>query len=417
MKYQSVVLGGTFDHLHQGHQALLSKAFTIGNYVTIGLTTDKYVTNIKYQTCLPARQVSNDPTSPYGLPPSPRVRQTSRGAGKSNLKFQNPKEKRHAIQPYILRKQELENWLDETGWQGRYEIVKLDDAYGPLLDSRERREVGELRIAKRKWKAEGGIRKTEDGRRNKRNDSLRPTIYNLQSDFDAIVVSEETEKIALEINKKRAEYGLSPLAIEVIPMIPAEDMTRISSTRVRSGEIDRTGNLILPDSMRDDLRIPIGEVIEEGDFQKIVAGDKGKLIITVGDMTTNRLLLQNMNITCAIIDMQMERKPFLWEKDVYETLLQDRIIRHVQSGPGYIGKEAIQVLHDWTTTVQGRTLHGVVIMVDGEEDLLVLPAVVEAPLGSVIYYGQPRKGMVRIEVTEAKKERARELLTAFLVQT
>jgi len=37
------VLGGTFDHLHVGHHALLASAFRVGNEVAIGLTTDRFV--------------------------------------------------------------------------------------------------------------------------------------------------------------------------------------------------------------------------------------------------------------------------------------------------------------------------------------------------------------------------------------
>ena len=42
-----VVVGGTFGYLHIGHIALLSKAFEIGDYVYIGLTTDDYVRRLK----------------------------------------------------------------------------------------------------------------------------------------------------------------------------------------------------------------------------------------------------------------------------------------------------------------------------------------------------------------------------------
>lgn len=42
-----VIVGGTFGHLHAGHMALLRKAFEIGDYVYIGLTTDNYVRRLK----------------------------------------------------------------------------------------------------------------------------------------------------------------------------------------------------------------------------------------------------------------------------------------------------------------------------------------------------------------------------------
>ncbi|GAG97631.1 unnamed protein product, partial [marine sediment metagenome] len=34
-------MGGTFDHLHEGHKFLLKTALSISEYVEIGLTTQK----------------------------------------------------------------------------------------------------------------------------------------------------------------------------------------------------------------------------------------------------------------------------------------------------------------------------------------------------------------------------------------
>jgi pantetheine-phosphate adenylyltransferase len=40
MKYKVVAMGGTFDHIHAGHLALLSKSFEVGEVVVIGVTSD-----------------------------------------------------------------------------------------------------------------------------------------------------------------------------------------------------------------------------------------------------------------------------------------------------------------------------------------------------------------------------------------
>lgn len=40
MKYRLVATGGTFDHIHRGHEALLTKSFQVGDVVVIGVTSD-----------------------------------------------------------------------------------------------------------------------------------------------------------------------------------------------------------------------------------------------------------------------------------------------------------------------------------------------------------------------------------------
>ncbi len=64
----------------------------------------------------------------------------------------------------------------------------------------------------------------------------------LDEDLDAIIVSEETEKVASELNKKRALEGLNPLDIVTVSLILDKKGEKISSTRIRNSEIDREGN-------------------------------------------------------------------------------------------------------------------------------------------------------------------------------
>ena len=74
----------------------------------------------------------------------------------------------------------------------------------------------------------------------KLNDDWGPGA--LDEDLDAIIVSEETEKVASELNKKRALEGLNPLDIVTVSLILDKKGEKISSTRIRNSEIDRDGN-------------------------------------------------------------------------------------------------------------------------------------------------------------------------------
>ena len=73
-------------------------------------------------------------------------------------------------------------------------------------------------------------------------DPYGTTIY--EDDFEAIVVSEETEPTAVEINNIRISKGMKPLDIIVVSFVLAYDGTPISSTRIRSGEINQKGLII-----------------------------------------------------------------------------------------------------------------------------------------------------------------------------
>ena len=74
------------------------------------------------------------------------------------------------------------------------------------------------------------------------DDAYGPTIYD--ENFDAIVVSEETEPNAIKINEIRESKGMKPLDIVVVSFVLADDGIPISSTRIRQGKINQKGELI-----------------------------------------------------------------------------------------------------------------------------------------------------------------------------
>ena len=71
------------------------------------------------------------------------------------------------------------------------------------------------------------------------NDEWRPAA--LGKEFEGIIVSLETEDMALALNQVREEKGIDKLKIIVVPMVQAYDGHRISSSRIRNGEINSEG--------------------------------------------------------------------------------------------------------------------------------------------------------------------------------
>ena len=107
--------------------------------------------------------------------------------------------KPHKTAAYNARKKELQTFLTQSGLAERAEIVPLNDPFGLTVSGK-------------------GLK--------------------------ALVVSRETEQTGQKINQIRQKTQLPPLDIVTVEMVPAENCGAISTTRIRSGEIDRNGHLL-----------------------------------------------------------------------------------------------------------------------------------------------------------------------------
>lgn len=63
--YGNVWTGGTFDHFHQGHRDLLDKAFEVGRFVTIGITTNELVSDNRYSEFIQTLKERKSAVSEY----------------------------------------------------------------------------------------------------------------------------------------------------------------------------------------------------------------------------------------------------------------------------------------------------------------------------------------------------------------
>lgn len=238
-------------------------------------------------------------------------------------------------------------------------------------------------------------------------------------DLSALIVTKENRVTGERINALRYALGVSPLALIEVPIVPAEDGNPISSTRLRNGEIDRDGRLIMPESMRTILGKPMGNILRGKDIAAAIRLHTRDTVITVGDLSTKTVIDAGVLPSLAIIDGQVGRKPYT---AAYESLTskawasgaQKHGFEKVKSGPGFISREAIEAIQQLFTHPSSPIPHHVLI-IDGEEDLLVLPVIKYAPLGSILYYGQPGEGMVEVTVTKEVQKKCQDLLLRFLI--
>lgn len=159
--------------------------------------------------------------------------------------------------------------------------------------------------------------------------------------------------------------------------------------------------------LRVKFKEPFGKLIR-GSFaetmvkmQKLIKEEKPPMVISVGDIVSQNLHKNRINPKLSIIDNKRMRKR------IRPRVLTSKHIVHIKNPPGKITREAV--------TAIGEALEKderVQIIVDGEEDLLTIIAVLLAPENSLVVYGQPYAGMVVVKATSEKKSEAKKMLNA-----
>ena len=138
-------MGGTFDHLHDGHKFLLRTALKLSHNIEIGLTSQNLLKNKKA---------------------------TSK------------------LEDYNTRERNLKNFLSSFTDLSRVNIVEIKN-----------------------W-----------------DDMAK---YSQSSDYEGLILSQETYSNAVKLNELREEKGLNPLVLIVIPLIKDKSNQKISSTAIR----------------------------------------------------------------------------------------------------------------------------------------------------------------------------------------
>ena len=164
--------------------------------------------------------------------------------------------------------------------------------------------------------------------------------------------------------------------------------------------------LELPEAERAAFKKPIGPVYT--DPERLLA-DAGEPILAVGDVVTAHLVAAGRQPDVALVDGRTQRGAI--DESVRNKLDEidgldgfDDPDRTVSNPPATLARELLTALRE-AVDAEAET----VVLVDGEEDLAAVPAVLAAPDDAAVVYGQPGEGMVLIEVSEESRKEARAL--------
>ena len=169
---------------------------------------------------------------------------------------------------------------------------------------------------------------------------------------------------------------------------------------------------VLTDELRISLKKPVGMLVRgkpqetSVEVRRILEASQPLKTVAVGDVVSETLLEMGLEADLYITDarsLRVER-----EEPKLETMVDT--VQTVFNPPGHISSEAEEAIRKCLRG--GRRCW---VRVRGEEDLLALVAIAEAPLGSVVLYGQPGEGVVVVHVDDAVKRWARKVLASMPV--
>jgi uncharacterized protein (UPF0218 family) len=154
--------------------------------------------------------------------------------------------------------------------------------------------------------------------------------------------------------------------------------------------------------LREEFSRPLGVVIRNSELEAYFKSVdiKDSSLVTVGDRTTEYFVTRGHRPRLQIVDSVEKRARRTAPVGGFDH------ITSVSNPEGGIAGEAIELVR--RELGRGEAAR---ILVNGEEDLLVLPAILFAEEGADVFYGQPNEGMVHVRVSSQTRKMVTEMLS------
>lgn len=183
--------------------------------------------------------------------------------------------------------------------------------------------------------------------------------------------------------------------------------------------------LKLKHSYRRFLKKPFGRLCTKK--TALAAAFSAPFTVSVGDATTSFFLSNSLLPSIAVVDFLEKRFPTSAGSNNRILSAGFNEIFFARNPPGTLSQGALMAVKE-AALFAGKKISGkkggkindeisnkkaarkALVIIEGEEDLVFLAAVLHAPLGAKLFYGQPNKGIVMLESTRDAKERVERLL-------
>jgi len=132
---------------------------------------------------------------------------------------------------------------------------------------------------------------------------------------------------------------------------------------------------------------------------KLIKSRHPPKVIIVGDFTLKVFSDSGFRPDLGIFDKKTKRSEFIGPDDFNEK---------ISNPAGQITDEAVASIKRLLSATLPSTL-----FIEGEEDLLAIPAIAQAPEGSFIIYGLPNEGIVVVTADKKTKEKINNLISQF----
>lgn len=159
--------------------------------------------------------------------------------------------------------------------------------------------------------------------------------------------------------------------------------------RTRDAEASSADVVVeLQQELRPELKEPFGPIYTDAET---LLADAGEPLVAVGDIVTYHLTRAGRTPDVALVDGRTKRSTV--DDGIRETIERGAFDREIAvvNPPATLSAALLEALREGIDADETT-----IIVVEGEEDLAALPAILTAPPGASIVYGQPDEGMVHV---------------------